>query len=327
MEKHFPGGRALIWEALTRGEVPESARDICMASITESTIKQYNTGLKLWWSFCQHKKWDTYMVSVPLVLQFLTHYFHNGATYGTLNSYRSAIAQIAGPELASDFRVKRFFKGAFNKRPTKPKYTITWDPTTVLNYIKTLKEPLNLEQLSYKLITLLAIGTGQRLQTMAHIEIVNIVSDSKGITIRITKRIKTSGLNKLQPTLLLPFFKEDPSICVAKTMLTYLDKTKNLRKNNASNLFISFKKPHQNATSQTLSRWIKRTLEKSGIDTSIFSPHSTRHASTSAAARKGVNMDVIRLTAGWSDNSKTFANFYQRPLKPTNNFLHAVFTE
>nr|CAI5838801.1 unnamed protein product [Callosobruchus analis] len=35
-------------------------------------------------------------------------------------------------------------------------------------------------------------------------------------------------------------------------------------------------------------------------------------------------MDVIRLAAGWTDRSKTFANFYQRPLLKKSNFAEAV---
>ncbi|PZC73632.1 hypothetical protein B5X24_HaOG209006 [Helicoverpa armigera] len=72
-----------------------------------------------------------------------------------------------------------------------------------------------------------------------------------------------------------------------------------------------------NMSTQTLSRWIKDTLSLSGVDVSIFSAHSTRHAATSRARRAGVSVDQIRRTAGWSANSATFANFYDR------NVIHA----
>ncbi|KAL4720573.1 hypothetical protein ACJJTC_012328 [Scirpophaga incertulas] len=42
------------------------------------------------------------------------------------------------------------------------------------------------------------------------------------------------------------------------------------------------------------------------------SPHSTRHASTSRAARLGINIDTIRATAGWTGTSTVFAKFYNR---------------
>lgn len=51
---------------------------------------------------------------------------------------------------------------------------------------------------------------------------------------------------------------------------------------------------------------------KSGIDINVFSAYSMRHAATSAAKRQGVNIDLIRQTAGWSKDSETFARFYDR---------------
>ncbi|KAI8440715.1 hypothetical protein MSG28_009058 [Choristoneura fumiferana] len=74
------------------------------------------------------------------------------------------------------------------------------------------------------------------------------------------------------------------------------------------------KRPHRDATAQSISRWIKQVLAKSGVDVSIFSAHSTRHAATSTAAAAGVSIDVIRKTAGWTATSQTFAKFYNRSI-------------
>lgn len=113
--------------------------------------------------------------------------------------------------------------------------------------------------------------------------------------------------------LILPFFEERPEICPGKTLITYLDKTKNIRKD-FPNLFISFRKPFNVVSPQTLSRWVKSTLALSGIDVTMFSAHSTRHAATSAAYRLGVSIDLIKQTAGWSGSSDMFAKFYNKSL-------------
>lgn len=55
-------------------------------------------------------------------------------------------------------------------------------------------------------------------------------------------------------------------------------------------------------------------LKDSGIDTTIFSAYSTRHASTSAASRSEISIDCILKTAGWSSKSETFAKFDKRDL-------------
>ena len=77
-------------------------------------------------------------------------------------------------------------------------------------------------------------------------------------------------------------------------------------------MFVSYKKPYKAVGSQTLSNWVKSTLQLCGVNTNIFSAYSTRHAATYAAKRKGVNLDVIRKAAGWTKQSETFAKFYDR---------------
>lgn len=259
------------------------------------------------------------------VLQFLTLHFDKGASYSKLNTYRSAVSQVVDPNIATDFRMKRFFKGVFKSRPNLPKYNTTWDPNIVLNYVRGLtNEAISLELLTMKLAVLLALATGQRMQTLSLIKLCNIEKSMTNVVIKIPDRIKTSAPNRIQPTLILPFFTQDSKICVAKTMLFYIEKTRSLRNPDSQYLFITFKKPHHNASSQTISRWIKTILGKSGLDTKIFTAYSTRHAATSTAARRGVNLDIIRLSAGWTKESQVFAKFYKRPLAEINNFSEAV---
>lgn len=203
---------------------------------------------------------------MPNVLEFLTCQFNNGASYGTLNTHRSALAKLTGPELASDFRIKRFFKGIFGKRPPKPRYENTWDPSIVLDYIRNLlNNSIPLETLTKKLVVLMALATGHRIQTLSLINIEYIVvKPNDKVEIRIVDRIKSTKLNKPHPYLILPFFKDDPEICVASVLLQYLEKTKDLRGSYQS-LFITYKKPHHKASSQTISRWIKNILKESGL--------------------------------------------------------------
>lgn len=260
------------------------------------------------------------------VLEFLTNLFNKGASFSTLNTCRSAIAQIAGPTISQDFRLKRFFKGVYGLRPPLPKYENTWDPAIVLRFVKNLNNSdISLELLTHKLCILLALATGQRIQTLAKIEISNIDIGQGKIEIKIPQRLKTSAHNRSQPVLILPFFDQDPQICVARTLISYMEKTANIR-GSAKALFITYKRPHHEASTQTIGRWLKSILAKSGLDTNVFSAHSTRHASTSAAARRGISFDTIRLAAGWTESSRTFATCYNRPLISQTEFARGVLT-
>ena len=84
-------------------------------------------------------------------------------------------------------------------------------------------------------------------------------------------------------------------------------------------LFLSFQKPFKPLSRQSISRWIRDTLTAAGIDTTVFTPHSVRAASTSAAHTAGVPIQVILATAGWS-GVQTFARFYHKPIAKDQAF-------
>lgn len=298
-----------------------------MASIGKNSEKQYSSCLKLWWRYCLKYQLNPYSYSVDWILKFLTELFEKGSSYGTLNCTRSALALILSSELGSNEKIKRFFKGVQNLRPTAPRYDYIWDPSIVLNYLCTFfpNEELSLKDLSCKLITLLALITAHRAQTFSLIKLNNIHKKETGFEIWIKDRIKTSRVNKIKPILYIPYFHNNPSICAAQTLEAYLHKTSNLR-GNQQELFLTFKRPHKPVSTQTLSRWIKMTLKSSGINIEIFSAHSCRHAATSSANNKGINIDIIRSTAGWSKGSETFAKFYNRPVVDKNVFATSILS-
>lgn len=88
------------------------------------------------------------------------------------------------------------------------------------------------------------------------------------------------------------------AICPATTLNYYLLMTNPLRGSEDGLLLAlnsySLKEPHKAVTSQTLSKWIKSVLCSCGIDISVFTAHSTRHAATSRAHKMGINLDLIR---------------------------------
>lgn len=309
--------------------IDKAAAEIMVSSITSSTLKQYQGALKLWWNFSTTNNISIFNANTSDILRFLTERFNNGASYGTLNSIRSAISLISTQDLGKDKLLSRFFKGVFKERPTRPKYASTWDTTPVLQYIEELY-PLNKQKLkdaAEKVSTLLILSTAHRLQTLALIDIKNISISKSKITIKIPDLIKTSKPGKNQPELILPFYKEKPGLCAASAIIDYLKMTKHLRNDQNNKLFISNMKPYKNVTSQTIGHWIKSLLSKAGIDTDQFTAYTTKHAAVSAAIRNGVDVDTIRRTAGWSQRSLTFAKFYNRPIQENNDtFAKAILT-
>lgn len=297
-----------------------------LASLSHNTVKQYNVSLKLWWQYCLDNNYNVFESSISTILSFLSEQYTKGASYGSINSHRSALSLLLGSHIGTDDRVTRLLKGVFKLKPSLPKYTSTWDPQVVLNYITNWfpNRELSREIITKKLVILLALCTAHRMQTFSLIKLENIYSHSNGINIAIKDIIKTSAAGREQPTLFLPYFRENPRICPATTLEDYLHVTSSDRPSNVSHLLLTVKRPYKGATAQTLSRWTKQVLRESGVDVATYSAHSARHAATSAAAAAGVSVDAIRKTAGWTKASQTFAKYYNRPIIENNNFSRSV---
>lgn len=298
-----------------------------IASLSNNTQLQYSVTYKLWWSYCSNIGNDPYNCSKSAVLLFLNEQFHQNASYGTLNSHRSALSLLLGSCISSDDQIKRFFKGVYKLKPNMPKYVGTWNPQVVLNHIKDWVPHLDLsrELITKKLVVLLALCTAHRAQTLSLIRVDNIKFSIQGAIIIISDIVKTSAPGRAQPLLALPYFNENKDICPATVLKDYISVTIDDRSSlKCNNLFLTYRRPYKVATAQSISRWIKQTLASSGVDVSVFSGHSTRHAATSAAKSAGVSLDIIRKTAGWTTSSQTFAKFYDRPIINDSNFARAV---
>ena len=68
---------------------------------------------------------------------------------------------------------------------------------------------------------------------------------------------------------------------------------------------------HAFGTTHTCSRWLKWTLARAVVDTNVYTAHSTRAASTSAANDSGASINLIMKAAGRT-NASTFAKFCKK---------------
>ncbi len=119
-------------------------------------------------------------------------------------------------------------------------------------------------------------------------------------------------------------FKTNKSLYVVRVLQEYLNRMRKLR-GDCPNLFVTLLAPHTAAATDTISRWLKETLARAGVDTSVFTAHSTRSASTSAAKDSGTPINVIMSAAGWT-NASMFAKFYQKMTDTEKNFGQAIMT-
>lgn len=170
--------------------------------------------------------------NVTNCLIFLTSLYNKGLSYSAINTCRSTLSsmlgEINGVAIGQHKLVVNFMKGVSRLRPAAPRYSITWNPDAVLIYMRTLEtNSCSLKELSLKLVGLLALATGQRVQTIVSIQISNILWGNP-IQIILPNMLKTTSVSKSNPILVLPYFHE-LELCPATILVKYVERTKNLK--------------------------------------------------------------------------------------------------
>jgi len=171
---------------------------------------------------------------------------------------------------------------------------------------------LDLKVLTLKTLMLILLATGTRLDTISKITLDKVERKANSFVIDTALINKQSRQGYKDPVLVLKSYPPDRRLCVFLYLTKYLARTATV-KSPERTLFVTYQKPMHSASKDTLSRWTKLVMKQAGIDTKVFSSHSVRGATTSAATQGGANLDEVLMTAGWSNNS-TFAKFYKRPL-------------
>lgn len=107
------------------------------------------------------------------------------------------------------------------------------------------------------------------------------------------------------------------------TLIQYLQVTDKLQ-GNSDTLLITTIRPYKPASRDTISRWIRAFLAKCGIGKE-FASYSIRHAATSTASKKRIDIKIIKSLASWLETLKVFNAFYNRPIIANkDSFAHAV---
>ncbi|MCG7878554.1 MAG: tyrosine-type recombinase/integrase [Candidatus Thiodiazotropha taylori] len=263
------------------------------------------------------------------MLEFLTELFEKGIGYSAINTARCALSAIGlvkdGFAIGAHPVVIRYMKGIFNLRPCGPKYTEIWPVSKVLTYLQKLSpiKELSLKLLTHKLVMLIALTLASRTQSIHLLSIENMSKGYDTYTLQYRGLLKQTKPGTNNPMAELKAYPIDRRLCVIFTLKEYLKRTQSLRQSETC-LFISYIKPHKEVSRDTVSRWLRTVMSKSGIDCDKFKTHSIRSAATSKAKVSFVPIDKIMKVAGWS-STKTFGTYYNKPIRDeTSVFTDAV---
>ena len=160
--------------------VSDTTNSILVASLRESTRKKYNPYQQKWHTYCQENNINPVTPNITNVLDFLSNLYDQGLSYSAINSAKSALSHIIlippHTKLSDHLLISQYDKGVFNLRPPRPKLQFVWDVEIVFSYLeeKGSNNILPDKILSQKLLILLLLLGGQRMNTVFNFEVNNV---------------------------------------------------------------------------------------------------------------------------------------------------------
>ena len=250
-------GVPLIKEYVQTQNVPSTAQDIILASWKKSTLGKYNSILKRWADFCHQRGKDKFCTNADEIITFLTTMIENeNIGYNTICGYRSALNTVISipqfPDISEHPLIRRFIKGVFNIKPPEPRYTYTWDVNGVLEYFNNLceNEALDYKQLSYKLVTLLMLLAGTRVNSLTAFSCNKMSLNSYKCTFIPCKLLKHSRPNFIFKPIEYNRYSANDKLCPVLLIKEYI-RRRTVLDTNTHQLIVTVNKPHGSAHRDT----------------------------------------------------------------------------
>ena len=251
---------------------------------------------------------------------------------GSIKVARSAlntIVELPGyPDISQHPLIQRFFRGVFNLRPPPAPTQYTWDTNTVLTYIKHMENNthLTLKQLTLKLVALLMLLAATRVHCIHafSVKAMSLIGDTCTFyPIVLQKQARPSFPGD---PITYRAYHDDVQLCVHSCLREYLDRRAQLVPEETHQLLITYRKPHHPAHKDTIARWLKSMLKEAGIDTTRFTAHSYRSATTSNVRQRDVPIQVILKQGQWSSEN-TFGKYYSKEIEYDSNLYGRTILE
>ena len=156
-------------------------------------------------------------------------------------------------------------------------------------------------EVSRKLVRLFMLLSGSRVNSISHFKITNMYLAYKECTFVFDDVLKHSRPSFKEKPLVFRAFLQNPKLCPVSTLIQHLDIR--LSRSSDTTIVLTMVRSYKGPSSDTIGRWIKNTMQKAGISTGLFSPHSCRSATTSKADTSGTSITTILQSANWSRTS------------------------
>lgn len=130
----------------------------------------------------------------------------------------------------------------------------------------------------------MTLASFMRVAEIAAMDLKSLVFSEDAVLFSLSILRKTQRSGPLMSISIKKF--ENPLPCPVEAIRNFVSATAAFRSGSVEEkLWVSARAPHGRVSSNTIASWIKAVMKESGIDTGIFSAHSTRSAASSQAAK------------------------------------------
>ena len=236
-QEALPNGMSCIREYFRHTQIPADITKVLTASWRPGTQTQYATYLQKWVAFCSERQADYLAPSLNDALNFLLTLYNNGLSYSTLNTAHSALSmiiKIEGDDFGTNPVVTRFMKGVFETRLPTPKYNSIWDVSLVLRHLSKSYSnvTLPLKDLTYKVLMLLLLVSGQRGQSIHLLDLKHLSEEDQRYSFDILQHTKTSRPGVSPTRIEIARYDSDTTICPLSCLQEYINRTQQFRSRN-----------------------------------------------------------------------------------------------
>ena len=306
-----------------------------------STIKTYDSRLEKYYAWARSNTINPLEASVDQLGSFFISLFDEGKQISTIRNYRSAIASIHqgfpdGSSLGSNESIRQILRGMFNRRPPRRRLAPSWSINDVLQSLtRPPYEPIHnapLDALTRKTLFLIAAASARRRSEIHALSVkpgfirfaqsgVSLLPDPDFLAKNQTETFTPTPI--FLPTMSsASATREDRFYCPVRALKWYIEKTKSLRTSDA--LFILPRSPYNQASKDTISKWLVRTISPFVTPEDSVRAHDIRSHATSAAWFQGVPIQDILNAAAWKTPSTFVSCYLTNVVSPEANFARTV---
>jgi site-specific recombinase XerD len=279
-------------------------------TLSDSTWKNYRTGLKRWLEYTQIRGISPLTPDTDFLADCIEYYSEKGVSAASVDVMATAVSSVfswkTNVQLGSQPRITSLIRAAHNLNKTVSKPRRFFDPEVLLSLMeREIATVRTEEQYLEKIAVLLVLCHAMRFSEMASIirNEIHFIGGGNTVEFRIT--LKTD--QRVRRMITIQALQQRPDVCVVSALRNFVG----LCTSELPVLFASkYRGEYRVLSASHISGLVRGMMTRAGIPSEI-TPYNCKHVGLTKAWLAGATEDELRDVARWSKNSDQFRRNYK----------------